>query len=337
MRLAKLSRLPLFVTLIGSFATSVFAIEAVTNPVGVIQKSALGNSDTIISIPLKRPAVFNGVIASISGAVLTAEGSPGWSANEWAGTYYAFARNGGAEGGYGSIVSNTANSITFEDSLDDSGLVLGDSFSIHPYWTLGTLFPDGAGVNVSLNHVERSTEIFIPNAGGNGINLGAEAIYYYFDGAFRKVGADLTASFDDAILIPDSYFILRNNISTSTTVTFTGEVVMSNLSLPLVATDQPQDNVIGLQRPIEMTLDESGLGAALLNGDQLLVWNDAEAQFNRTVADATVYTWNGASWSGGTAGGADEVFTPGRGVLIRRAATGALTEVDWSNTPNYGN
>ena len=264
MRLAKLSRLALLIAVLGSFSVNAFAIEATTNPVGVIQKTALGDSDTIVSIPLKRPAVFNGVIASINGAVLTAEGSPGWTPDEWAGSYYAFARSGNAEGGYGTLVGNTANSIEFEDSLDDSGLVPGDSFSIHPYWTLDALFPDGSGVHESANHVERDTEIFVPDAAGLGINLGAEAVYYYEDGAFRQVGGDLDADAGSTVLTPDTYFVVRNNISTATTVTFTGEVVMTKLSLPLIATDTgEQDNIVGLQRPIEMTLDESGLGANL--------------------------------------------------------------------------
>ncbi|MCB1122649.1 MAG: TIGR02597 family protein [Verrucomicrobiae bacterium] len=338
MKLAKLSRLTLLFAISGAFSIQAFAIEAVTNPVGVIQKTALGDSDTLISIPLKRPAVFNGVVASISGATLTAEGSPGWTANEWAGAYYAFARSGGAAGGYAMIESNTANSVTFEEALDGSGLAQGDSFSIHPFWTLGTLFPDGAGVHESANHVNRDTEIFIPDAGGLGTNLGAETTFYYYNGAFHQVGAALDATFDDAPLLPDTYFVLRNNTSTATTVTFTGEVVMGSLSLPLLALDAgEQDNVVGLQRPIEMTLDESGLGASLEPGDQLLVWDDSTPKQNRPLSDATVYTWDGSSWSGGNAGGADEVFTPGRGVLIRRGATGSISEVDWQNSPNYGN
>ena len=338
MRLAKLSRLPLLIVILGSFTSNAFAIEATTNPVGVIQKEALGDSDTIVSIPLKQPAVFNGVIASISGAVLTAEGSPGWAADEWAGAYYAFARSGDAEGRYGALVGNTANSIEFEDSLDDSGLAPGDSFSIHPFWTLDSLFPEGAGVHESANHVERDTEIFVPNNEDIGINLGAEAIYYYEDGAFRRVGGGLDEDAGSSILLPDTYFVVRHNISNATTITFTGEVVMTNLSVPLFATDLgEQDNTVGLQRPIEMTLDESGLGASLAAGDQLLVWDDSVADKDRPLAEATVYTWDGAAWSGGVAGGADQVFIPGRGVLIRRAATGAVEEVDWSNPPNYGN
>ena len=119
MRLATLSRLSLLIILIGSFSIKASAIEATTNPVGVIQVTALGNSDTLVSIPLKQPAVFNGVVNSTAGKVLTAEGSPGWTTNEWADTHYAFMRSGDAAGFYAAITANSANSVTLEvEDLD---------------------------------------------------------------------------------------------------------------------------------------------------------------------------------------------------------------------------
>ena len=70
MRLAKLSHLPLLSILVGFFSVQAFGIEAVTNPVGVLQVTALGDSDTLISIPLKQPAVFNGVIGGLTADTL---------------------------------------------------------------------------------------------------------------------------------------------------------------------------------------------------------------------------------------------------------------------------
>jgi uncharacterized protein (TIGR02597 family) len=338
MRLAKLFRLPLLFVLIGSFSLQSYAIQATTNPVGVIQVTALGDSDTLVSIPLKQPAVFNGVINSTSGADLTVEGSPGWTIDEWAGSYYGFVRSGLAEGFYAGIVSNTANSIEL-DVEDLADLVQGDSVSIHPYWTLGTLFPGGAGVHESASHFARNSEIYIP-AFGDGINLGAEATYYYLGGVWYLVGGDLSFDYSNAVLLPDSYFVLRNNLPASTTVTFTGEVVMGNLGLPLIVQGATQqDNIVGLQRPIEMTLIESGLSDTFEAGDELLVWDNGTAEQNRPLANATVYTWTGTIWvmdGGATDVGTELVFTPGRGVIIRKAS-GVESEVDWINLPNYAN
>ena len=340
MRFTKLSRLPLLFTIIGSSAVQIFGIEAVTNPVGIIQVNALGDSDTLVSIPLKQPGVFNGVVNSTAGNVLTAEGNPGWSADEWVDTHYAFLRSGAAVGFYAAITGNSADSLTL-DVEDLADLAGGDSFSIHSFWTLDLLFPQGMGVNASASHADRASEIFIPGF-GMGINLAAEATYYYYDGAWRKIGGDLTGDYGGTSLAPDSYFVLRNN-GGSTTVTFTGEVVMGDLGLPVMFTDvSQQDNIIGLQRPIEMTIDESGLvsSGAFEVGDELLVWNHDVAEQNRLASNATIYTYDGAKWvkDGGTEdAGGDMVFTPGRGFIIRKATGTEVSDVDWLNSPNYPN
>ncbi len=343
MRLANLSRMPLLALLAGLTSVNSFGIEATTNPVGVIQVTALGNSDTLISIPLKQPAVFNGVIAEVGATTITAEGSPGWGADDWASGFYAFVRSGDIEGAYGEITGNSANAITIDvgdGSLLVDGPAVADSFSIHPYLTLDTLFPSGSGVHASASAGSRDSEVFIP-AVDIGINNASEATYYFSNDAWRKVGAPLDQDFGSAVLAPDSYFILRNNIAASTVVTFTGEVVMGGLTLPVVLGDsEKQDNPIGLQRPIEMTLNESGLASAFETGDELLIWDNSVAQQNRLSSTATVYSWDGAKWikDGVDADvGDDPIFTPGLGFIVRKASGGNLEEIDWGNLPNYGN
>lgn len=344
MRLANLSRLPLLALLVGLSSVNLFGIEATTNPVGVIQVTALGNSDTLISIPLKQPAVFNGVIADVGASTITAEGAPGWGADDWASGFYVFLRSGAVEGAYGEITGNTANAITIDVGDDGTLLVDGpaadDSFSIHPYLTLDTLFPSGSGVHASSSAGSRSSEVFIP-AVDLGINNASDATYYFSGDAWRKIGSPLDQDFGSTVLAPDSYFILRNNINTSTTVTFTGEVVMGGLTLPIILGDaEKQDNPIGLQRPIEMTLNQSGLSSAFDSGDELLIWDNSVAQQNRLSSQATVYTWDGAKWikDGVDADvGDDPILTPGLGFIVRKASGGNLEEVDWNNLPNYGN
>ena len=343
MRLNKLSRLPLLALLVGLTSVNSFGIEATTNPVGVIQVTALGNSDTLVSIPLKQPAVFNGVINQVGASTIKAEGAPGWTIDEWAVGYYAFVRSGSIAGAYGEITGNTADTITI-DVGDGSILVDGpsapDSFSIHPFLTLDTLFPNGSGVHASASPGARTSEIFIP-AFDIGINNAAEATYYYHNGGWRQVGSSLSEDFGSTVLAPDSYFILRNSIATSTTVTFTGEVVMGDLTLPICLGDSSkQDNPIGLQRPIEMTLNESGLSSAFGAGDELLIWDNAVAQQNRLASTASVFTWDSVKWikDGVDADvGNDPVLVPGNGFIVRKAAGGGLAEIDWSNVPNYGN
>lgn len=327
---------------IGFFTSQVDGIEATTNPVGVIQISAPGNSDTLVSLPLIQPAVFNGVVGSYSGSAVTVSGSPGWTEDAWANGHYAFWRSGQLEGHYATILGNTADTLTLDTDADTLAVAAaGDRLSIHTYWTLGTLFPGGEGVNAATSHVMRDTEIMFQDPSEIGINQAADSIYYYLDGEWKKVGGDLNVDYRNAIIVPDGFFIVRHNTGVATTITFTGEVIMGKIALPLVFQDlSAQDNIVGLQRPIEMTLDEAGLGPNLGPGDALYVWDQSAAQQNRMIANADKYTYDGTAWrkNDGTDNvGSEQVFRPGVGFVIRKAIDTEVNQVIWVNEPNYGN
>ena len=327
---------------IGSLTNQVDGIEATTNPVGVIQISAPGNSDTLVSLPLIHPAVFNGIVGSYSGSEVTVSGSPGWTEDAWAGDHYVFGRSGSWEGHYATISGNTADTLTLDIDADTlAQIAAGDRLSIHPYWTLGTLFPGGEGVNAATSHVTRDTEILFQDPNAIGINQAADSIYYYLAGEWKKVGGDLNGDYSDTIIVPDGFFIVRHNTGTATTITFTGEVIMGKIALPLLYQDiSEQDNIIGLQRPIEMTLDESGLGTNLGSGGALYVWDQTVSQMNRMIANADKYTYDGTAWrknDGTNDVGSEEVFLPGVGFVIRQAMAADVNERIWINEPNYGN
>lgn len=326
---------------IGFFTSQVDGIEATTNPVGVIQISAPGNSDTLVSLPLIQPAVFNGVVGSYSGSAVTVSGSPGWTEDAWANGHYAFWRSGQLEGQYATILGNTADTLTLDTDAETLAVAAaGDRLSIHSYWTLGTLFPGGEGVNAATSHVMRDTEIMFQDPSEIGINQAADSIYYYLDGEWKKVGGDLNGDYRNAMIVPDGFFIVRHNTGIATTITFTGEVIMGKIALPILYQDvSEQDNIIGLQRPIEMTLDESGLGPNLGSGDALYVWDQTVPQRNRLIANADKYTYDG-NWrknDGSEDVGSEQVFLPGVGFVIRKAMNTAIDEVIWVNEPNYGN
>lgn len=359
MRFGKSSLLVAAGLSLSAFSAQSFGIEASTDPLGVIQINALGNSDTLISLPLKQPSEFNGVVDSVNGAVVTVSGSPAWAADTWVydadsgnPTYYLFVGDGALAGSYFTITDSAEATVTLDIGTDGdiSSLAASDAISIHPYFTLSELFPNGEGLNASTSPAQRNSELLFPNVGGLGINLASEATYYFMNGNFYRVGGDLNVTHNDDFLLPDSYFILRNNVATETKVTFLGEVVMDDLAMPIIAQDlSQQDNIIGLQRPIEMTLDESGLvssGAFATTTDSssptdvLLVFDNSVAKKNRTSDDATqFYYFNGAWRKVGEPDTSDfgdtQVFTPGTGFIIRKATALSVSEQVWSNSANY--
>ena len=77
---------PKFVSLLLAAGLSLSAASAqsvTTDPVGFNKVTCLGSSDSIIGLPLLRPAEFVGSVQSISGNIVTISGSPNWTNNQF--------------------------------------------------------------------------------------------------------------------------------------------------------------------------------------------------------------------------------------------------------------
>ncbi len=313
--------------------------------------SLLGNSDTLLSLPFVRPAFELGAIASISGNTIQFRANPGWTANQWVynapaqtNTYYLLVQSGAGEGNFWTITANSDQTVTLDAATGAlSPLAAGDAVAVVAYWTLGSLFPAGQSVHASLNPGSRRTEVLFPDLQGTGINLSATATYYFLNGAWRQVGQGGAIKNDDVVL-PDMFVIVRHNVPTNTTFTAQGAVLSGKLRIPVRRPGAgQQDNIIALARPNAVSLDNSGLissgafraspspGARL---DELLVFDNSTTGFNKSAV-ATYYYWNGA-WrkvgAGGASLGADLVFAPGTGVILRSGSGSAAT---WVNSPGF--
>lgn len=338
--------------------TASLAATATTDPVGYNTISLLANSDTYVSVPFHRPAVFVGQAASFSGNVITVAGTPGWTANQFVyvsstqtNTYYLFIRSGTKEGNYYTVTANGTNTLTIDLAGDTlTGLAANESISLIPYWTIGTLFPAAdAGVSFtsSTSPLSVQTYVLIPNLEASGINLSVSASYYFYNSAWRLFGQDAALVRNDDLLLPDSYFIVRNGNATGT-LTQTGNVQMKKFTIPLMTeVGSRQDNPVAVARPIPVTLNDCGLissgafatSASPLNlADTLLVFDNTAAGKNKAAA-STYYYYNNA-WRKFGADAAQDfgttiVFSPGTGVQIRKAATANGAASIWINSPTY--
>jgi uncharacterized protein (TIGR02597 family) len=323
-----------------------------SNPAGYVKLSLLGNSDSFVSLPFICPGATRAIVESVSGNVITVSGAPGWTANQFvyaSGTqsnhYYACFVSGAIEGRLYPVTANGTDTVTLNLGADTlSGIVAGDVFSIEPYWTLATTFPNGAGVLTSPTPGNRYTEILTPSFTNSGINLSAAKISYYNGGTWKQV-SDGAVNHNDDIILPNTHFIVRHNVSTNTTLTLMGSVATTKLAINLqTQTTTDQDNYIGLMRPAAVSLTDSGLinsgafAASPLPGsrtDELLVFDNTTANRNKS-ASAVYYYWNNA-WrqvgAGSTDVGANLIFQPGTGVIIRKDTTNAIPT--WINAPNW--
>lgn len=324
----------------------------VSDIAGYIRLPFLGDSDNFASFPFVRPGATLAEVGSVASNVITVAGFPDWAVNQFvyaAGTqtnsYYVRMTSGAAEGKVWSITANAANSLTVDISASDlSGVAPGDIISIEASWSFATGFDNGAAVNVSPTIGTRNTEVLIPDFSATGINLSAAKIYFYNSGIWKIVGEG-NANHSDDVLTPYGHFIVRHNVATNTQWLVYGTVIQNKIAIPLRA--QPsvsQDNYIGLMRPNQMSLNDSGLitsGAfsqSTLPGsrtDELQVFDNTIIGKNKS-ASAIYYYWNNAWRSVGT-GSSDvgnvQVFQPGLGVILRKATNN--TSPAWINDPNW--
>jgi uncharacterized protein (TIGR02597 family) len=330
----------------------------------------LGNSDTLVSMPFTRNPEFTGTIQSVSNNVVTVTGTPGWAGSQFVylqgiqpKTYYALigANTGGPanlkEGCIYTVTANGTNTVTFALNGDSITSVPANSqISLIPYWTLGTVFP-ATNQNVSFTATTSTrdfqTQVLLPNFAATGVNLGYSETYYFINtGAnvgWRLFGDATTTDHSDDILIPSSYFVVRNNNGAPTLpLVVTGNVLTGKVTLPeTTLAAQSQDNDVTMIRPLDVTLNDSGLTPT--NGsfvattstrsfkDQLFIYNNAQVTLNKSPS-ATYYYMNGAWRLFGdttTVDHGSDLISSGSALTIRKAASGTGTTDFWQNTPTY--
>lgn len=304
--------------------------------------------------------------------VITLSGTPGLTVNQFVYVavtqpkrYYVFLKGGTRAGMYYSVVSNAAASLTVDTAGDDLTTAIDSTTTLEviPYDTLGSIFPAGAGVNPSANHSfgARQTEVYLPDFSTVGTNLALTISYYYYSGSvapgagWRKAGAAGILANDDP-LPPDSFFVVRHNVATSTTLTFSGTVQMSQLTTPVNnrAASVDQDNAVALPFATDITLAQSKLfesgafvGSAnhgfAARQDQILVWDNSVTGKNKS-ADVIYYYYTGsvapgAGWRKSGAAGVlandDVISSSTKGIVIRKKGTATPTTVLWSVKPPY--
>lgn len=337
---------------------------ATTTPVGYTTISCLPGSDTIVSLPLRVSASAAGALTSVPSigseqAVLTVSGA---SFGSFGGTHYVkFKNSAAAEGKWFPVISNTADALTVDLNGNSLSAAIGDKIEILKFWTLSELFdpatattsatttPHAIVASLGTLTSQRRTQLLIPNFSGVGINVAPSTNYYIHDSKWKKAGSG-DESFNNDQLWPDSYFIIRHptTVTASTKFVASGEVELNSMvvSLATRASGQ-QDNFVGLPRPVDVKLNDLGLGgtAAFVSStsnltggrrDQLLVFNNGVASQNK--APSSNYYFHNGIWKRAGNGDADvgnEVIPAGAGFIIRKYANSAATTDSWSNGASY--
>lgn len=209
---------------------------------------------------------------------MTVSGSPERTPNQFvyaAGTqpnhYYALIGPASVtnprEGHTFTITANTASALTLDTTGDDlTGIPADAQVSVIPFWTPATIFP-ATDANVSVTPTSSppayKTLLRVPEFSAVGTNLPYGAEYYFYNGAWQRVSPAGVGNDDPPQ--PDGYFVVRNSNGAPTLpVTNLGAVLLKKTSTPLATAPSPgQDNPLGIIRPVDVSLNASGLGSVL--------------------------------------------------------------------------
>src|SRR5205085_6008766 len=125
-----------------------------------------------------------------------------------------------------------------------------------PYWTPATIFPaSDSGVSFTPTNSPPAYQTLIRVPDYTAATYNSYAAEYYFNGgAWQRVSPAGVG--DDDPLLPDGYFVVRNNTGVPTlSLTNIGAVLLKKLAVALTATGSPQDNAVSIVRQLNFALD----------------------------------------------------------------------------------
>ena len=261
---------------------------AYTTPVGYVTVNVPAASDTTLAPSLSLPSSFVGVSTGISGNQITvaatgaANGAFINALPDVNSKTYVLVTSGPLAGLRYPVTGNTGTTITVNGgatTLAAQGFVTGNGISVVPYWTLNTLFPSGLGVGASTDLVNPTSFVFFSNQSGIGINRAPSVVYFYFSGDAINYpeypagwynndnldgGLQNTVALDPSVLMT-----LRNSPATSVTVS--GQVPNVALATTFITSNTtPNDEYLGVPYPVDTSLPESGLQAAIAASPDLV-------------------------------------------------------------------
>jgi len=339
----------------GLSATSLFAQSVTTAPVGAMSITVNAGSDQKVGLPLIRPSLYAGKVASVSSGVVTTS-----SAVSGLGSDSKFIKftSGNLAGQWFTVTASSASTISVAENLATLGAAANDTFEVRPFWTLASLLPNGGGLPVSADVFDPTSFVLLNDPTAAGINLSASAAYFYHDGSSGFLSAgwyNADGSFADAnavIVSPEVSLTYRNGSGTVAKVLNIGSVPSSKIANAVVSrVAGDQDNLVYNPYPANVTLANAGLNTSqavrasadvFSPGDQVLVFDSASTGLNPSSSQSYFYHdgssgFLGAGWykGDGSFESADTVaLAPGAAIVIRKVG-GSSTEVNWNPSLPY--
>ncbi|MCH8476113.1 MAG: TIGR02597 family protein [Opitutales bacterium] len=284
-------------------------VSVATDPVGYVTIEIPANSDGLISVPLSQSSEFVGTINAFSSGTISVEGDPDFTEDVFYdnGHHFVVFASGDAEGLYATINGNESDEIDILfHSHDFSDLISpGDSFKVVKAHTFGSVFTD----------IPDGVQILLFNSDSTGINKSSSTVVTNFEdfGWFSGSGEE-----NDSAIFPGEGLILRNNTSTSLSVTFQGAVEMNSQGQVLFHENlsSRQDVRFGLRTGAPVEVGEIDFNA--VEGDQILIFSNSTSGTNKSSSLILTY-FDGFGWFSGSGDENDFQLEPGVSYIYRLA------------------
>lgn len=347
------SLLSLSMAVSGAFAATVYSPV-----VGFLKFVCPAGSDTVVSVPFHPSPRWAGRLLSAptdqGGGVFRFDlkDSPSFANNELTSSpHLLYCRDAsGPEGRHFPIVAHAADSVDVSAAAADlAGLTSDGLVSVIPGWTLDSLLPPASQTALHPSTgplaTERVSELLFFDDATAGTDLAPSRRFYVTASGWFEVGGFADAG--STSIAPGQAFVIRHPAGVAATAFLPSQQVYGGkvaLAIP-VANGVARDTMLGLPRPVPLTLDqldfapgqfvESASTAPGDREDQLLVFDNAATGLNK-LPSATYYRSGGQWLRAGTdvASGSVQI-EPSAGLLLRKAAGGADAVAYWVNAPTY--
>jgi uncharacterized protein (TIGR02597 family) len=331
------------------------AATAYTTPVGYSTVAVVPvNSDTPMSVPLQRAAVWAGASTGVLDDTVSVAASS-YTANQFGvGTHMLQVTSGLLIGRTFPVLSNGTSNVTVDpvgaQTLRVQGFMAGDKFVLRPYWTLDTLFPQGDGIGKNADPDAPTNLILLNSNEASGVDRAAVSQNIYYDGVAGGTARWINLGNPSAIvgnlpIRPSTVLTARNLTSSPLSIVNTGEVPSVPAATLVVSNTVATDNLAQLPYPVDTTLQQSGLvtsGALTPSSDPdsptdvLFTWDPASTGLDPGASKQYIY-YDGLA--GGAARWIDlgapasiitaPVLKAGSYIAIRKAAAGDFTANTW--------
>ena len=322
-----------------------------TVPVGYVTHVVKAKSDQRIGLPMERASTLVSPSTTVNSTTVTAPGI-----TPITGAHFLLVTSGTANGKWEQISTSSTGSLNLVASIP--GFASGDSFEIKPFWTLGTLLPNGGGVPASPDVYDPVALVFLYNPAAVGVNIPSYKAYFYHAGSAGYAAGwydndDPDLGLQNAVVLsPEVGLTIRNLTTTQISVPIVGTVPANKMALDVVRRSSgPQDNILYNKFPADVTLGNSGLadsGAVLASvdvydpGDQILMFPLGYSGFNGSASASYFYHGGSFGYPAGWYNSSDPdsglqnsvVIPAGAQVLIRKTA-GTSGTVAWNPATPY--